>query len=98
MKVMVQVIAKFRNKNKMVFIAQTMEPIIKVGRLFVHERVRDKTPFMDELQAFPRNKYDDCIDATSEAINNLPDLAVDVSKVAKVFNPLQRGGTSFNIN
>tara|TARA_R100001463_G_scaffold120727_3_gene176850 strand:- start:193 stop:1662 length:1470 start_codon:yes stop_codon:yes gene_type:complete len=98
MKVMVQVVAKFRNKNKMVFIAQTMEPIIKVGRLFVHERVRDKTPFMDELQAFPRNKYDDCIDATSEAINNLPDLAVDVSKVAKVFNPLQQSGTSFNIN
>lgn len=98
MKVMVQVVPKFRNKNKMVFIAQTMEPIIKVGRLFVHERVRDKTPFLDELQAFPRNRHDDCIDATSEAISNLPDLAVDVSKVAKVYNPLSQAGSSFNIN
>ena len=99
MKVMVQVVAEFRSKNKMVFIAQTLEPLIKVGRMYVHERVRDKTPFMDELQAFPQPRvHDDCIDATSGAISHLPNLAVDVSKVAKVFNPLQRSGTSFKIN
>jgi hypothetical protein len=99
MKVMVHVVAEFRSKNKMVFIAQTLEPLIKVGRMYVHERVRDNSPFMDELQAFPQPRvHDDCIDATSGAISHLPNLAVDVSKVAKVFNPLQRSGTSFKIN
>ena len=97
MKVMVQVVPKFRSKNKMVFIAQTLEPIIKIGKLFVHERVKE-TPFLDELQAFPRMKNDDAIDATSEAISHLPELAVDVSKVAKVYNPLSSAGTSFKIN
>jgi phage terminase large subunit-like protein len=99
LKVMVQVVAEFRSKNKMVFIAQTLEPLIKVGRMYVHERVKNNTPFMDELQAFPQPRvHDDCIDATSGAISQLPNLAVDVSKVAKVFNPLQRSGTSFKIN
>lgn len=98
MKIMVQVIPKFRNKNKMVFIAQIMEPLIKVGRLFVHERVREGSMFMDELHQFPRNKHDDCIDATAEAISNLPNIAVDVTKVAKVFNPLQNAGGRFKIN
>ena len=98
MKIMVQVVPKFRNKNKMVFIAQIMEPLIKVGRLYVHERVRDNSLFMDELQAFPRMKHDDCIDATAEAISNLPNLSVDVTKVAKVFNPLQNAGARFKIN
>jgi predicted phage terminase large subunit-like protein len=98
MKIMVQVVPKFRNKNKMVFIAQIMEPLIKVGRLFVHERVRDKSAFLDELQAFPRMKHDDCIDAAAEAISNLPNLSVDVSKVAKIFNPLQNTGSRFRIN
>jgi phage terminase large subunit-like protein len=82
----------------MVFIAQIMEPLIKVGRLFVHERVRDKSAFLDELQAFPRMKHDDCIDAAAEAISNLPNLSVDVSKVAKIFNPLQNTGSRFRIN
>ena len=82
----------------MVFIAQTLEPLIKVGRMYVHERVKE-TPFMDELQAFPQPRvHDDCIDATSGAISHLTNLAVDVTKVAKVFNPLQRSGTSFKIN
>jgi predicted phage terminase large subunit-like protein len=98
MKIMVQVVPKFRNKNKMVFIAQIMEPLIKVGRLYVHERVRDQSNFMDELQAFPRMKHDDCIDAAAEAISNLPNLSVDVSKVAKIFNPLQNTGSRFRIN
>tara|TARA_B110000503_G_scaffold132381_1_gene208272 strand:+ start:5265 stop:6734 length:1470 start_codon:yes stop_codon:yes gene_type:complete len=98
MKIMVQVIPKFRNKNKMVFIAQILEPLIKVGRLFVHERVRDHSLFLDELQSFPRMKHDDCIDATAECISNLPNIAVDVTKVAKVFNPLQNVGARFRIN
>ena len=97
MKIMVQVVPKFRSKNKMVFIAQTLEPLIKLGKMYVHERVKE-TPFLDELQAFPRMKHDDCIDATAEAISHLPELAVDVSKVAKVFNPSSSAGTSFKIN
>jgi phage terminase large subunit-like protein len=88
----------FRNQNKLHFIAHTLEPIIKVGRLYVHKRVAETTPFLDELQAFPRAKQDDCIDATSEAISHLPELAVDISKVAKIHNPLSPALQTFSIN
>jgi len=98
MKVFVNIVPRFRTTNKKVFIAQTIEPIIKVGRLYVHKKVDKDTPFMDELQAFPRNKKDDCIDATCEAINYLPNIAVDVSKVGKIYNPLNNAGSSFKIN
>ena len=75
------------------------EPIIIISRMFIHERVRDDTPFINELQAFPQPRaMDDCIDATAEAINHLPNLSVDVSKVAKIFNPLSTAGSSFKIN
>jgi len=99
LKLAINVIPKFRSQNKLHFIAQTLEPIIKVGKMFVHERVRDDTPFLDELQAFPRvNKMDDCIDATSEAISHLPELQVDISKLAKIHNPLQQNFKNFSIS
>ncbi len=99
MKLAINVIPKFRSQNKLHFIAQTLEPIIKVGKMYVHERVRDGTPFLDELQAFPRvNKMDDCIDATSEAISHLPELQLDISKVARIHNPLQQNFKNFSIS
>jgi phage terminase large subunit-like protein len=98
MKLAINVIPKFRTQNKLHFIAQTLEPIIKVGRLFVHENVKNNSPFLEELQAFPRAKQDDCIDATSEAISHLPELLVDISKVAKIHNPLSTNLRSHQIN
>ena len=99
LKLAINVIPKFRSQNKLHFIAQTLEPIIKVGKMYVHERVKDNTPFLDELQAFPRaNKMDDCIDATSEAISHLPELQVDISKLAKIHNPLQQNFKNFSIS
>ena len=98
MKVMVQVIPRFRSTNKRVFIAQTLEPIIKVGRMYLHERIKN-TPFLDELQSFPQPRAkDDTIDATAEAINYLPNMAVDVSKVSRIVNPLSNAGASFKLN
>lgn len=98
LKLAINVVPHFRNQNKLHFIAHTLEPIIKVGRLYVHKRVAENTPFLDELQAFPRSKQDDCIDATSEAISHLPELAVDISKVAKIHNPLSPALQTFSIN
>ena len=98
MKLAITVIPKFRTQNKLQFIAQTLEPVIKVGRLFVHENVKNNTPFLEELSAFPRAKQDDCIDATSEAISHLPELLVDISKVAKIHNPLATNLQSHHIN
>ena len=98
LKLAINVIPKFRTQNKLHFIAQTLEPIIKVGKMYVHTRVKE-TPFLDELQAFPRvNKMDDCIDATSEAISHLPELQVDISKLAKIHNPLQQNFKNFSIS
>ena len=98
LKLAINVIPKFRSANKLNFIAQTLEPIIKVGRLYVHQNVKENSPFLDELQAFPKTKMDDCIDATSEAISHLPELAVDISKLAKIHNPLAPNLQNFSIS
>ena len=51
----------------------------------MHNKVKNETPFLDELQTFPRrNQKDDCIDATAEAISHLPELQLDISKLAKL--------------
>ena len=97
-----EVVAKYDNEiaaHKLHFIAQTLEPVIKIGRMFVHERVKNETPFLDELQSFPRkNQMDDCIDATAEAISHLPELQLDISKLAKIHNPLQQNFKNFSIS
>ena len=99
LKLAINVIPKFRSQNKLNFIAQTIEPVIKIGRLFVHNRVKNETPFLDELQAFPRkNQMDDCIDATAEAISHLPELQLDISKLAKIHNPLVQNLRNFSIS
>ena len=99
MKLAINVIPKFRSQNKLHFIAQTLEPVIKIGRMYVHERVKNETPFLDELQSFPRkNQMDDCIDATAEAISHLPELQLDISKLAKIHNPLVQNLRNFSIS
>ena len=99
LKLAINVIPKFRSQNKLNFIAQTLEPVIKIGRLYVHKKVKEETPFLDELQSFPRrNQKDDCIDATAEAISHLPELQLDISKLAKIHNPLVQNLRNFSIS
>ena len=84
MKKKINFVNKFRSKNKYVFIAQTLEPIIKINRMFVHERVRTNSYFWSELEEFPNNAHDDCIDAVSESVSHLPEPAVDISRIPAV--------------
>ena len=86
------VMSEFRNTNKLNFLAQTLEPIIKVGKLKIHQRVKDNGKFLDQLEEFPYNKMDDFIDATAMSINKLPEPQVDVSKIPMIQSPLSFAG------
>lgn len=92
MKRKINFVNKFRTQNKRVFIAQTLEPLIKIGRMYVHERVAKNSNFMSELEDFPNNAHDDCIDAVSESISHLPEPAVDVSRIPSIQSTLQSTG------
>jgi phage terminase large subunit-like protein len=86
------VIGEFRTSNKLNFMAQQLEPVIKVGKLRVHQRVLDNSKFMSQLEEFPYMKHDDCIDATAMAISKLPEPGVDISKIPLIQSPLQMAG------
>ncbi len=94
----IQFVNKFRNKNKQVFIAQTLEPIIKINRLYVHKRVADHSYFMSELEEFPNNKHDDCIDAVSESISHLPEPMVDISRIPAVQSVVSNNAQTHKIS
>ena len=95
----IKFVNKFRSKNKKVFIAQTLEPVIKIGRMYVHKRVLNNSPFMDELEAFPNtNTHDDAIDACAEAISHLPEPAVDVTRKTAIQSTLQTSGSVSKIS
>ena len=80
------------NTNKLNFLAQTLEPIIKVGKLRIHERVANDGKFMAQLEEFPYNKMDDFLDATAMSISKLPEPSVDVSKIPQIQSPLSFAG------
>lgn len=88
----VVVMPVFRQKNKLAFMAQQLEPVVKVGRMRVHEQVKDNSHFLSQLQEFPYTRHDDCIDAVAEAINHLPEPMTDVSKIPSIQSPLGSGG------
>jgi hypothetical protein len=59
-------------QNKKMFIAETIEPLMKVGRLYVHRSLMNpRHPFMTELSGFPNTRKDDHVDAVAGAINEL---------------------------
>ena len=97
MKKKVIVIGEFRNSNKLNFMAQQLEPVIKVGKMRVHKRVVDNSHFMSQLEEFPYNKMDDCIDAVSLALSKLPNPNVDVTKIPLIQSPHQMAGGKANI-
>ncbi len=99
MKRKIQFVNKFRTKNKKVFIAQTLEPLIKIGRMYVHKRVIKNSPFMDELEEFPNtNTHDDAIDAVAESISHLPEPSVDVSRIPAIQSTIQNAGNIARIS
>jgi hypothetical protein len=62
-----------------------------------HKRVLEKSHFMSQLEEFPYNKMDDCIDAVSLALSKLPNPNVDVSKIPLIQSPLHMAGGKANI-
>jgi predicted phage terminase large subunit-like protein len=97
MKRKIQFVNKFRSQNKKVFIAQTLEPTIKIGRLYVHNRVLNSN-FMTELEEFPHNAHDDCIDAVSEAISHLPEPMVDITRIPSIQSTIRNAGNVAKIS
>ena len=75
LKLSINVIPKFRSQNKLHFIAQTLEPVIKIGRLYVHERVKNETPFLDgPLEAFCKRK----VRGSTQGKTHLKECGVDL--------------------
>lgn len=92
------VVPEFRTSNKLNFIAQMLEPVIKVGKLRVHNRVKENSHFLSQLEEFPYNRFDDCIDAVSMAISKLPEPTVDVGKIPMIRSPITSAGIQTKIN
>ncbi len=99
MKRKIQFVNKYRTANKKTFIAQTLEPLIKISRLYIHKRVINNSPFMEELEEFPNsNTHDDCIDAVSEAISHLPEPSIDVTRIPAIKSVIQSTGSISKIS
>lgn len=68
MGVMLSVKEVTRSRNKQRFIAETLEPTLKAGRLYLSTRAAEEGKFMAQLGEFPRAKHDDFIDAAAGAV------------------------------
>lgn len=97
MKKKIVVMAEFSNRNKLNFMAQQLEPLIKVGKMRVHERVKEQSHFLSQLEEFPYHKQDDCIDSVSMCLSKLPTPQVDISKIPLIQSPLQFAGQRGNL-
>jgi phage terminase large subunit-like protein len=62
-----------KGNEKKRFIAEALEPLIKIGRLYVDSIILDdlRHPLVVELKGFPNSKHDDHVDALAGAINEL---------------------------
>jgi hypothetical protein len=59
--------------TKKTFIAEAIEPLIKIGRFYLDTMILDdlRHPLMVELKGFPNARHDDHIDSLAGAINEL---------------------------
>ena len=58
-------------QNKEIYISDAIEPLLKTGRLHIHDRVWKNSDFLTEMRTFPEGKHDDVIDAISGCIHEL---------------------------
>ena len=77
--------------NKKLRIVDTLEPLSRVGRLYVHDRVF-QTDFYKQFKTFPHCKHDDHIDAVTGAIIKLSPSRVDQSGVKPQHERVPGGG------
>lgn len=57
--------------------AQSVTPLIEVGRVFLPESAPWLNDFVDELAAFPKGTHDDCVDSVTQALNHLRHQPLD---------------------
>lgn len=77
-----------RSQNKLSFIADTLEPLIKSNRLHVLPWMLDKQrcEFVSELERFPNGRRDDHLDAVAGAIHELSPRRVGFGPTAERMN------------
>jgi hypothetical protein len=63
--------SRTRNTNKNEFIANQLEPLLRTGRLRIHNNVLAHSSFRTELEAFPNGDRDDTLDAIAGAVSTL---------------------------
>jgi len=79
-----------RTGNKSRLISDTLEPLLRFGRLYVHNRIATG-PFQTEMRHHPGGKHDDTLDAVSAAILKLPGF----KNIGKSDKPLTMPHSSF---
>lgn len=89
-KVRVRETTRTSKQNKIEFIASVIEPLMKVGRLYIHEDAFKE--FKYELEEFPNGRRDDRLDAVAGAIAELVPTRVDSSGL----DPLSRVSPRMN--
>jgi predicted phage terminase large subunit-like protein len=60
--------------------AQT--PLIESGRVFIPERASWLDAYLHELQVFPKGRYDDQVDSTSQALEFVKDIKPETGSQA----------------
>ncbi|MBD1206886.1 MAG: phage terminase large subunit [Ignavibacteria bacterium] len=71
--VTIQISESTRNntQGKAPYIIQSIEPLVNVGKFYVHTDVLTNTSFKRQFMDFPNTKHDDVLDATAGCINAL---------------------------
>lgn len=67
-------------QNKLDYIGDALEPLIKVGRLYVHEHIWRDSKLKEQMRAFPDGRHDDFIDALAGAITEAKLVGVKYDK------------------
>jgi predicted phage terminase large subunit-like protein len=82
--------------NKLIRIANSLEPILAAGLLYVHEQVETDSPFLGQCRDFPhcvkRSSHDDAIDAVGSGIEHLTKLPTQWLRQADRISNLGGGG------
>jgi hypothetical protein len=82
--------------NKLIRIANSLEPVLAAGLLYTHEQVETDSPFLGQCRDFPhcvkRSSKDDAIDAVGSGIEHLTKLPTQWLRQSDRISNLGGGG------
>lgn len=85
-------------QNKERLIADTLDPLIRTQKLYVHHNAWHNTPFKAQLRSFPKGKHDDFLDALTGAILELKVPKAKLGELIDLEKPFSKGPTVTKVN